>query len=91
MCESNTPETFCVPRNGFEDRGTHQESIRPHLARAHTLYRHCGLGDLDLRAYGTSFLPGADNMCLGGGYVLVERRLQARTWGIISLAEGRGR
>ena len=26
-CESNTPETFCAPRNGFEGRGIHQESF----------------------------------------------------------------
>ena len=28
VCESNTPKTFCAPRNGFEGRGTHQGSIR---------------------------------------------------------------
>lgn len=28
VCESNTPETFCVSRNGFEGRGAHQEPIR---------------------------------------------------------------
>lgn len=25
VCESNTPETFCSPHNGFEGRGTHQD------------------------------------------------------------------
>ena len=25
-CESNTPETFCAPHNGFEGRGAHQGS-----------------------------------------------------------------
>lgn len=34
VCESNTPKTFCVPHNGFEDRGTHQGSIRPHYGAA---------------------------------------------------------
>ena len=24
-CESNTPETFCAPHNGFEGRGAHQD------------------------------------------------------------------
>ena len=28
VCESNTPETFCAPHNGFEGRGPHQGSIR---------------------------------------------------------------
>jgi hypothetical protein len=28
VCESNTPKTFCVSRNGFEGRGAHQEPIR---------------------------------------------------------------
>ena len=28
VCESNTPKTFCAPRNGFEGRGPHQGSIR---------------------------------------------------------------
>ena len=25
VCESNTPETFCAPHNGFEGRGAHQD------------------------------------------------------------------
>ena len=29
VCESNAPETFCVPHNGFEDRGTHQDPSAP--------------------------------------------------------------
>ena len=38
VCESNAPETFCVPHNGFEDRGTHQGSIRPHSVSAFRQY-----------------------------------------------------
>ena len=28
VCESNTPKTFCAPRNGFEGRGPHQGTNR---------------------------------------------------------------
>ena len=31
-CESNTPETFCAPRNGFEGREVHQEPIHLHMS-----------------------------------------------------------
>ena len=33
-CESNTPETFCAPRNGFEGREVHQEPIHLHMSVA---------------------------------------------------------
>lgn len=36
-CESNTPETFCAPRNGFEGREVHQEPIHLHMSVASTV------------------------------------------------------
>ena len=33
-CESNTPETFCASRNGFEGREVHQEPIHLHMSVA---------------------------------------------------------
>ena len=36
-CESNTPETFCAPRNGFEGREVHQEPIHLPMLFASTV------------------------------------------------------
>ena len=36
-CESNTPETFCAPRNGFEGREVHQEPIHLHMSVVSTV------------------------------------------------------
>lgn len=44
VCESNAPETFCTPRNGFEGRGIHQESFHLLITSANDqkVVRFCG-------------------------------------------------
>lgn len=39
-CESNTPETFCAPHNGFEGRGIHQESFHLRAPSYHCAHRN---------------------------------------------------
>ena len=42
-CESNTPETFCAPHNGFEGRGAHQDpSISKNKRTTLTIIRQNG-------------------------------------------------
>ncbi len=101
MCESNAPETFCTPRNGFEGRGIHQESFHLLITNANDqkAVRFCGSpmilhfrrvhGDYTIRHHAVAVVHVAPLGALGTQFALVAHAA-GNTLGIEVLQQGNG-